>query len=110
MQPANALQKATDELNEAKRLMPDFTVVQGVIRVQNALEDAGRSPAGADFGHLRSLLRTEALNPASRVVVRNALRLQEETVAWLKIQQLIADHLHTLTDLASESLKASEEQ
>ncbi|HWS73103.1 MAG TPA: hypothetical protein VN605_13380 [Thermoanaerobaculia bacterium] len=110
MQPANALQKAYEEVSEARRLAPDFAALQGVITLQQALADARRSPGAADFGHLRSLLRTDALGPASRVVVHNALRLQEESVAWLKIQQLIGDHLRALSDLSSDSLRASEEQ
>ena len=110
MQPANALQKAYEEVSEARRLAPDLAALQGVIKLQQALEDARRSPGAVDFGHLRSLLRTDALGPMSRVVVHNTLMLQAETVAWLRIQQMIGDHLRTLTDLSADSLRAAEEQ
>jgi len=110
MQPANSLEKAYEEVSEAKRVGPDFTVMQGVIKVQQALEDARRSPGAADFDRLRGLLRTEALTPAVRVVVRNSLRLQEETVAWLKVEQLIGDYLRAVSDLSSDGLRATEEQ
>jgi hypothetical protein len=110
MQPTNAVQKAYEEVSEAKRLAPDFAALQGVITVQEALEDARRSPGAVDFARLRSLLRTGALAPAARVVVRNSLRLQDETVGWLKIQQMVGDHLRMLSDLGSDSLRAVEEQ
>jgi len=110
MQPENALQKAWEEVQTAIRLEPEFYVRQGVIRAKNEIEGARRSPASADFGRLRAVLRNEALGPASRVVVRNALRLEDELVAWLKVQQLIGDHLRALSDISSNSLRASEEQ
>lgn len=109
MQPANALQKAYEEVDAAKGLGPDFTVMQGVTTLHRALEEARRSPGAADFDRLRALLRTEAIAPASRVVVRNALRLQEETTAWLRTQTMLADHLRALSELSSESLRAAEE-
>ncbi|HKS24058.1 MAG TPA: hypothetical protein VJZ76_14740 [Thermoanaerobaculia bacterium] len=108
MQPSNALQKAYEEVIEAKRLGPDFTVLQGVIAAERELEGARRSPISADFGHLRTVVRNEALGPATRVVIRNAQRLQEETVAWMKVQELIAAHVRTLSDIASQSLQASQ--
>jgi hypothetical protein len=108
MQPSNAIQKAYEQVEEAKRLAPDFTVMQGVIKIERELEAARRSPLGADFGHLRSILRDEALGPASRVVARNALRLQEETLAWMKIQELIATHVRTLAEIAGDSLRAAQ--
>ena len=108
MQPSNAIQKAYEQVEEAKRLGPDFTVMQGVIKIERELEAARRSPLGADFGHLRSILRDEALGPASRVVARNALRLQEETLAWMKIQELIATHVRTLSEIAGDSLRAAQ--
>src|SRR5712692_4432347 len=89
MQPSHAVQTAYAEIDAAKGLGPAFLVMQGVVRAQRDVEAARRSPATADFGHLRSVLREEALGPASRVVVRNALRLEEEALAWLKVQQLI---------------------
>jgi small-conductance mechanosensitive channel len=108
MQPANAIQKAYEHIVAAQALQPDFLVYQGVIRMQHELESARRSPAVADFGRLRSLLRDEALGPASRVAARNALRLQEETVAWLKVQELISAHLRVLSEIAGESLRAAQ--
>ena len=108
MQPSNAIQKAYEEVIEAKRLGPDFTVLQGVIAAERELEGARRSPVSADFGHLRTVIRNEALGPATRVVIRNAQRLQEETVAWMKVQELIAAHVRTLSDIASQSLQASQ--
>src|SRR4029079_17386898 len=108
MQPSNAIQKAYEEVIEAKRLGPDFTVLQGAIAAERELEGARRSPISADFGHLRTVVRNEALGPATRVVIRNAQRLQEETVAWMKVQELIATHVRTLSDIASQSLQASQ--
>ena len=108
MQPSAAVQKAFDHVDKAKSLSPEITVLQGVIRVHKEIDAARRSPASADFGRLRSLLRDEALRPASRVVVRNALRLEEETLAWIKVQELVSAHLRTLSEIAGESLRASE--
>jgi len=108
MQPSNAIQKAYEEVIEAKRLNPEFFVMQGVIAAERELEAARRSPVGADFGHLRTVVRNEALGPATRAVIRNAQRLQEETVAWMKVQELIAAHVRTLSDIASQSLQASQ--
>src|SRR5260370_3392788 len=108
MQPANALQKAYEEVGAAKGLGPEFFVMQGVMRTERALEDARRSPMTADFGRLRSTLRDEAVGPASRVAVRDALRLEDEALAWLKVQQLIADHLRALSEISSQSLRAAE--
>jgi hypothetical protein len=108
MQPSNAIQKAYEEVIEAKRLNPEFFVMQGVIAAERELEAARRSPISADFGHLRTVVRNEALGPATRAVIRNAQRLQEETVAWMKVQELIAAHVRTLSDIASQSLQASQ--
>lgn len=110
MQPENAVQKAWEEVQAAIRLEPEFYVRQGVIRAKNEIEGARRSPASADFGHLRAVLRDQALGPASRVVVRNALRLEDEAVAWIKVQQLISDHLRVISEISSDSLRASELQ
>jgi hypothetical protein len=108
MQPTNAVQKAFEEVGAAKGLGPEFFVMQGVIRTERALEDARRSPMTADFGRLRSTLRDEAVGPASRVAVRDALRLEDEALAWLKVQQLIADHLRAISEISSQSLRAAE--
>lgn len=109
MQPGNAIQKAYEEVDAAHGLGPDFTVVQGVITARDALEAARRSPGATDFDHLRGLLRKEAIGPAVRLVVRNSLRLQDETVAWLKVEQLIGDHLHALSEASSDALRATDE-
>jgi len=108
MQPTVSIQKAYEEVEKAKALNPEFNVMQGVIKNERELEAARRSPIGADFGHLRTILRDEALGPASRVVVREALRLQEETAAWMKVQELIAAHVRMLSDIASDSLRAAQ--
>lgn len=108
MQPSNALEKAYESVEKAKGLGPDFTVMQGVIRIERELESARRSPIGADFGRLRSVLRDEALGPAIRVVARNSLRLQEESLAWLRVQELIAAHVRTLTEISGDSLRATQ--
>lgn len=109
MQPSNALEKAHDAVSKAKDLGPEFYVMQGVIKAEQALDDARRSPSLADLSHLRTIVRDDALRPASRVAIRNAQRLQEETVAWLSVQQLITNHLKTLSDLEHESLQAAEQ-
>jgi len=109
MQPDNAVQKAYEEVEAAKRLIPEFLVMQGVIRAEHEIEGARRSPMTADFGHLRSVLRSEALGPASRVAVRDALRLEDEALAWLKVQQLIADHLRAIAEISNQTLRASEQ-
>jgi hypothetical protein len=108
IQPSNAVQKAYEEVVAAHRLGPEFFVMQGVIRAERALEDARRSPMTADFGRLRSILRDEAVGPASRVAVRDALRLEDEALAWLKVQQLIADHLRAISEISNQSLRAVE--
>ena len=108
MQPSIAIQKAYEEVVKAKSLNPEFLVMQGVIKSERELEGARRSPVSADFGHIRSVLRDEALGPATRVVIRHAQRLQEETVAWIKVQELIAAHLRALSEIASSSLQASQ--
>lgn len=108
MQPTAAIQKAYEQVDEAHRLEPPFVVQQGVIRIRQELESARRSPLSADFGRLRLLLREHALGPAARVAVANATRLQEETVAWTKIQELIAAHIRSLAEITGESLQASQ--
>ena len=109
MQPSNAIQKAFDEVEAAKVLGPDFLVAQGVAHVERDLESARRSPMTADFGRLRSILRDEAVAPASRVAIRDAQRLQDESLAWLRIQQLIAEHLRILSEISNAALRASEQ-
>ncbi|HVT43669.1 MAG TPA: hypothetical protein VMT00_04695 [Thermoanaerobaculia bacterium] len=107
LQPSIAVQKAFEHVEEAERLAVEFVVKQGIIRARQALEDARRSPASADFERLRSVLRTEALGPASRLVARNALGLEEEVLAWAKLQESISAHLRALSEIAAESLRAA---
>lgn len=108
MQPSTSIEKAHDEVSEAERLVPEFLVEQGVIRIRQDLETARRSPGTADFDRLRSVLRNEAMRPAARVVIQNAMRLQEQTLAWIRVQQLIADHVRELSEITGESLRAVE--
>jgi len=82
--------------------------MQGVVKSERALEDARRSPMTADFGRLRAILRDEAVGSASRVAVRDALRLEDETLAWLRVQQLIAEHLRSISEISNQSLRAAE--
>ena len=110
MQPSIALDKAFEQISEAERLNVDFYVQQGVIRVRQELEDARRSPASADFDRLRGLVRSNALRPASRLVVRSATRLQEETLAWLEVQESIAMHLKMLSEITGECLRAADQE
>src|SRR4029079_18575309 len=72
MQPNNAIQKALDEISEAKRLNPDVVVMNGVLKALGELENAHRSPMAADFDHMRTTVRSDAAGPASRAVARNA--------------------------------------
>ena len=105
MQPANAIQKAYEHIDAAKSLGPEFTVMQGVLRAQQAITEARRSPSSADFGRLRSVVQQEAKGPASRLVIRNAMRMEEEALAWLKVQELIAQHLRVMSEITGESLR-----
>ena len=109
-QPHNAVQKACDEIAEAKRLEPDFPVSQGVIVSQQALDQARRSPASADFSRLRTLVRTEAAAPALRAVARNGTLLQDEMLAWIKVQELISAHLRSLAEISAESVRATQQE
>src|SRR6266571_2879483 len=70
MQPFNAVQKATDEVNIAVGLEqdrrigpPEFTVLQGLLKIQHELASAKLSPMTADFGHLRAVVRESGLGP-----------------------------------------------
>ena len=109
MQPNNAIQKALDEIQAAKAQNPEFLVMQGVINAERAVESARLSPATADFGRLRGTIRTEAIGPAARVVARNGAILQEETLAWLRVQELISTHLRTIAEISAGSLRAAQQ-
>jgi len=97
------------KVGAAKALRPEFATMQGVIKAQEELENARRSPASADFGRLRASIRSEAIAPAVKVVARNGLRLQEETLSWLKVQELIATHLRTVAELTGDNLRAAQQ-
>ena len=107
MQPNNAVQKAHEEVGAAKILNPEFTVMQGVIRAEKEIENARLSPMTTDFGRLRGIIRTEAIGPASRVVARNGARLQDDTLSWIRVQELISSHLRQLAEISAESLRAA---
>jgi len=109
MQPTVAVEKAYEEIKAARLLQPPFEVEQGLIAAQRVLESARLSPTTADFGKLRSVIRSEALGPASRAVTRNALRLNDEMNEWIKIQQMISDQLRMMSDISSTSLRAAEQ-
>ena len=110
MQPTIAVEKAFEQISEAERLNMDFLLRQGLIKSRQEIDSARKSPMSADFGRLRSILRGEALGPASRLVVRTATALHEETVAWLAVQELIGSHLKSLADITGESLRAAQEE
>jgi hypothetical protein len=109
MQPGIAVEKAYEQMAEAERKNANPYLAPAIIRARQVLEDARRSPASADFGRLRALVRDEALGPFQRHVVRGANALHDETVAWLNVQELIATHLKSLADLTSEGLRAADE-
>lgn len=109
MQPTVAVQRAYEEIQAAGVLVDDFFVSQGIIRCHQALEVAQRSPASADLRRLRTLVRDEALGPTSRLTVRNAIALEEQTLAWIKVQELISQNLRALAGIANESLVAAEQ-
>ena len=109
MQPHNAIQKAFDEIEEAKRLNPDIVVMQGVIKAERELESARLSPMVADFSHLRSTIRTDAAGPAVRAVATNAAKLQEDVLGWIKVQELISGHLRNLTEISAASARAAQQ-
>lgn len=110
MQPGIAVQKAFEEMAEAERLNGDPVLASGLIRARQRLDEARKSPATADFGRLRAIIRDEALGPASRMVVRSATILQEETLAWIAVQEMIATHLKSLAEITGESLRAAQQE
>ena len=108
MQPNNAIQKAIDAVQKAKSLGPEpFNVLPGVLKAEKDLEGARLSPMGTDFGRLRATLRSDAIAPAARLVARNGVKLQEETAAWIRIQEMISSHLRQLSDITGDSLRAA---
>lgn len=117
MQPSNAVQKAVDEVDAAARLEtdrslgpPETLVMQGIAKVMSDLDSAKLSPMTADFAHIRASLRENALGPASRVAVRDASALQAETMAWLRVQQLISEHVRIVSEETGAVLRAGEAQ
>lgn len=108
MQPSASLDTAWKEIHEARELIgPNSRLRIGFSRVIAELESARRSPMTADLGRIRSLIQGELKRPASREVVENVERLQDEILAWIKVQDLITAHLKTLSEAAGASLKAS---
>lgn len=109
VQPYNAIEKAYDEVERAKSMATDLLVSDGIIKVERQIEDARRSPTVADFGRLRASLRSDAIGPAARLVARNGAKLQDETLAWIRVQELIAAHLRQLAEITSASLRAAQQ-
>ena len=109
MQPIIAVQKAYEEISEAERLNANPYLAPGIIRARQVVDAARKSPATADFGHLRATIRDDALGPVQRNVVRGATQIHEETVAWLSVQELISTHLKSLADITNEGLRAADE-
>jgi len=109
MQPSTALEKAHERLGKAKTMNSEFVVQQGLIKALQEVDSARRSPGMTDFGRLRATVRTEAGGPSARLVARNALRLEEDILAWLRIQELIAQHLRALSEVTGESLRATQQ-
>jgi hypothetical protein len=110
MQPSVAVQEAFEHIAKAESLNLDPVVRQGLIRARQAVDAARKSPGTADFGQLRGIIREEALGPASRAAMRTATMLQDETMAWMTVQELIAIHLKTLSEITGDALRASQEE
>ena len=110
MQPTVAVQEAYEHLIKAESLNQDPFVRQGLMRARQTSDAARKSPGTADFGQLRSVIREEALGPASRLAMRSATALQDETLAWMTVQELIAIHLKTLSEITGEALRAAQEE
>lgn len=108
-QPHNAVEKAYEEISKAESLNTEPLVEQGLIRTRQTIDEARRSPMTADFGRLRSILKEQAEGPSSRLVVRNAGRLQDEVLAWLRVQELVTLHVRTLSEMAADGLQVSVE-
>ena len=110
MQPSVAVQEAFEQLSRAESLNLDPIVRHGLIRARQEVDAARKSPGSADFGRLRGIIREHALGPASRQAMRTATALQDETMAWMSVQELIAIHLKTLTEITGEALRAAQEE
>lgn len=109
VQPYNAIEQAYGSVERAKSMATDLLVSDGIIKVERQIEEARRSPTVADFGRLRASLRAEAIGPAARLVARNGAKLQDETLAWIRVQELIAGHLRQLAEITSASLRAAQQ-
>ena len=96
-------------IEKAILLKPDFPVMQGLLKTKQVLEDARRSPLAADFGRLRALVTQHAERPATRTVIGNATRLEEDILSWLKVQEAISVHLRMLSEIAGDNLRISQE-
>lgn len=109
MQPAAAIEKAYENVDDAKRLLDaePGAVMQAIRVAHDALVSARRSPSSADFDRLRTLVNAATL-PAARIAARNALELEEQILSWIKVQQLISNHLRRMSEIAGESLRAAQ--
>lgn len=109
MQPSVALEKAWDHVDKAKGLLASHpgAVAQRTRDVHRELETARRSPSSADFDRLRGLLGRANLS-AAHVAATNALALEEQILAWIKVQQMISDHLRRMSEIAGDSLRAAQ--
>ncbi|HKB78545.1 MAG TPA: hypothetical protein VKH35_02400 [Thermoanaerobaculia bacterium] len=108
MQPSNAVQKAYEEVDAAKLISVDFVVTQGITHAEEEIDNARRSPGSADFGRLRSILRSEATTLALRLLLRRTADLEDETFAWIHVQQMISDHLQNLSEITSQAVRTLE--
>lgn len=109
MQPAAAVEKAWDQVERAKSLIghDPGAVGQMTLRAHGAIESARRSPGSADFDRLRSMVQ-DAIDPASRVAASNALELEDQILDWIKVQQMISNHLRRMSEIAGDSLRAAQ--
>jgi hypothetical protein len=108
MQPSASIQAALDRVQKAEGLASDVFLKNGLVEARNQLEAARRSPGSADFGRLRTMLLEDCIRPALRICLRNATRLQNETQAWLEVQDLIGAQLQLLSEAAYQSLSATQ--
>lgn len=109
MQPAAAIEKAWEHVNKAYGLIgfDPGPVGQMTLRARDAIESARRSPGSTDFDRLRNIVQ-DAIDPAARVAAANALELEVQILDWIKVQQLISNHLRRMSEIAGESLRAAQ--
>lgn len=109
MQPSAAIEKAWDHTSKAAGLVSSDpgAVGQMTLRAHAAVENARRSPGTADFDRLRSMVQ-DAIDPAARVAAANALELEDQILDWIKVQQMISNHLRRMSEIAGDSLRAAQ--